>query len=110
MDDRFERLKAFILKQSWLGQIDLTRDTLIEEDLGITGDDAIEFIIAYSEYCQVDISNFLADKYFRTEGGFWPILRLFLKGKKSRERSLTVGDLENGIIHKKLDEDIINAT
>jgi hypothetical protein len=97
----FEKLKLFTIKEAFLTKEKLTRDTKLYEDLGITGDDAIEFILAYSKYFQVDVVNFMAADYFEDEGRS----TLFRKG--TNKKIITLGDLEKGIIAGKLNEEII---
>ena len=81
----------------------------MQRDLGVYGDDAIEFLVAYSDKFQVDVTNFMAADYFDGEGpdvlGF--VLALFIPAKKQR-KDLTVGHLQKGIIAKRLDEQVIH--
>jgi acyl carrier protein len=88
----------------------LTLETRIEEDLRITGDDAVGFLLAYSKKFNVDVSAFNADDYFEGEIDMVTetFLRLFL-GKKKRLKNLKIAHLEAGIIHGTLNEDVINS-
>lgn len=89
----------------------ITRETCLEKNLGITGDDAVEFILEYGQKFDVDISNFNIRKYFTPEGDtiFPGIIRFFLGKNDPKESELTIGDLEKGIIKKRLDEEVINS-
>lgn len=72
-------------------------------DLGLDGDDADEFLKAYSKKFQVDLSNFNFTKYFQPEGiSFFQGLYswLFLKNKQI---PLTISDLIVGIENGKLE-------
>ncbi|CAM1344059.1 DUF1493 family protein [Tenacibaculum amylolyticum] len=69
-----------------------TRSTLLENDLGITGDDGCDFIKEYAIVFSVDISEFLPSKYFYPEPSLWRSFR------NIKIQPLTLGDLENGII------------
>ncbi len=93
----------------------ITRETCLEKDLGITGDDAVELLLEYSKKFSVDVSNFMAADYFEGEGIQMdiinPIIRL-ITGKKKKEvikKELTVGDLEKGVGVGRLDEEVING-
>lgn len=78
----------------------LTREHKIEEDLGITGDDADEFLHLFINRFSVDTTGFDISKYFNDEG-FDPLGLSFLIRKVFRkplpnksEHKLTLGDLE----------------
>ena len=104
----FNKLKAFVIKQSSVDDEEITRDTRIEDELGVTGDDAVDFIIAYGEEFNVDVTRFMAADYFGPERSL-PLPGLFetISGHKSKRKMLTVGDLEKGILAGYLDEKVI---
>jgi hypothetical protein len=107
-----ERLQIFIEKERWRYKFPLTNDVRLYEDLGIYGDDAVDFIVAFGKEFNVDVSNFLAADYFKGEGIdiITPILNLF-KSKHLivNKKSLTLGHLEKSIKAGRLDEEIINS-
>jgi hypothetical protein len=45
----FDKLKTFVMKESVVDDEKVTKDTKIENDLGVTGDDAVDFLVAYSK-------------------------------------------------------------
>lgn len=104
-DSIFENIKFFVEKKRWKYDFQLLRTTQLEDDLQITGDDAIEFIIAFGKTFSVDVSTFNAAEYFEPEGDIiLPAIIRFLKGdKKKQYEVLTLGDLEDAVISKKLD-------
>jgi len=108
MEDINKELISFI-PTFWLkkGKI-LNRSIRIEEDLGIYGDDAADFMDDYRRKFNVDISNFNFRKYFSEEFNFlgWIYFKLF-PSSKQKIKTLTVGDLEKGIKYGKLDDEII---
>ena len=109
-DETFDKLKDFVIKQSAVDDEEITRETQIEDHLGVTGDDAVEFLIAYGKVFNVDVTKFMAADYFAGEGGIkMPsfIQRLF--GIKRSRKILTVGHLEKGIYGGRLDEEVINS-
>lgn len=87
---------------------EITADTGIQRDLGVYGDDATEFLLAYAKTFRVDVTQLMAADYFDGESpdvlGF--ILRLFVLAKQNR-KELTVGHLQKGIDAKRLDEQVI---
>ncbi len=97
----FESLVLFIRNESREFKKSITRETLIENDLGVTGDDAAEMILNYSKKYKVDISNFLFAKYFNEEPS------VFTSEKKIWPFS--IGHLEKAAIAGRLDEEIINS-
>jgi hypothetical protein len=108
--DLFDRLRRFILKEAFLSDLEITDDTIIETEIGITGDDADEFINAFSNEFNVDVSNFEIGKYFKGEGDttFINIFNFFSKKKPAATSlKLTVGDLKRAIIARKLDDTVI---
>jgi len=106
----FERLKKFIIRETFVNDVEITSNTIIETEFGVTGDDADNFIIAFSKEFNVDVSNFEIAKHFKGEGDTTLIsIFNFFKGKKTEEKylALTVGDLERAVIAGKLDETVI---
>lgn len=95
--DTFEKIKEFVIRESLVDNLEITRMTTIERDLGITGDDAWNLMEKFrNEFC-VDISNFEFDKYFQEEGS-WVLGWLFnIFKKRNMREKLTVGQLEEAI-------------
>jgi acyl carrier protein len=111
----FNRLNKFIFEQGFgykysfplsFRKKELTRETSIENDLRITGDDADEFIIAFGKEFNVDVSKFPIGDYFGDEGD--PILPAIL-GKERKLKKLTIGQLEKAVVAGHLDENVINS-
>jgi len=96
----YESLLAFVQKESGAYDITIGRDTEIEKGLGITGEDAEDFIIKFAKKYKVDVSNFLFVEYFNDE----PTAFSFGRDVKS----LTVGHLEKAAKVGKLDNGVIN--
>ncbi|MBP4139794.1 DUF1493 family protein [Flavobacterium cupreum] len=105
-EEIFNKLKEFVVNQSAVNDQIITRSTQIENDLGVYGEDAVEFIVAFGKGFNVDVSRFMASDYFSPEGDFiLPAIIRFLTNKKKKERkSFTIGHLEKAIIAGKLDE------
>lgn len=110
-DEIFERIKSLVVKQMGRYRKPLTRETCLEKDLGMTGDDAFEFIRDFSKQFDVDISKFEMRKYFMPEAdSVLPmIIRLFTDKKNPKEAELKLGDLEKAAIAGRLDDNIISG-
>lgn len=102
--DIFESLVQFVEIQRWKYNFPLKKTTQIERELRITGDDAIEFLIEYGKYFNVDVTKFMAADYFDGEGMNW-----LLPNSNSNKKILTLGDLVKGIIAGQLNEQVINS-
>jgi acyl carrier protein len=109
-DTIFNRIKQFTNKQAGIIEEKITENSSLENDLGIYGDDAVEFIIAFGKEFNVDVSKFMAAKYFSPEGDIIlpGIIRLVTGKKKSKQKDLTVRHLMKAITSGRLDEDVIN--
>jgi len=107
----FNNLKDFVIKQSYVDDEVITSETKIEDDLGVSGADAVEFIIAYGKEFNVDVTKFMAADYFSPDGDVIlpALIRIFTCKAKPSRKILTVGHLEKGIIAGRLDEEVINS-
>jgi hypothetical protein len=82
----------------------LTRDTALERDLGITGDDAAELLMKFHETFKVDFTNFNINQYFYPEGdAMLPgLIRSIIRKPNPKQKELTIGDLEKAVRAGKL--------
>jgi len=101
--EKFGELVQFTIEQSCVDDEPITRETRLYDDLGIYGDDAVDFLIAFGKKFNVNVSRFMAADYFKGEG--IDILGL----GHAPTKTLTVGHLEKGIIAGRLDEEVINS-
>ena len=110
-DEIFEKIKLLVIDKMGKYRRPLIRDTTLEKDLGMSGDDAVEFILEFSEKFNVDVSRFEIKKYFFPEGdSVLPAIIGFLTGRKSqKQKELKLADLEKAVIAGRLDEEIINS-
>ena len=101
-------LYKLISKTSHVNIEKIQHTSRLEKDLGIDGDDAINFLTEYSNKFKVNIDNLECDKYFTSE---YPVVLFYLSkifpklGSKTDE--LTVHDLIIGIENHRLDDAII---
>lgn len=100
-------LNSFIIKQTGVSIEELSDETSLEGDLGIYGDDGVDFIIAFGNAFNVDVSNFMAKNYFSAEGDL--ILPAIINLFKKKRKELRLKHLEKAIIIGRLDEDVINS-
>lgn len=108
-EDILDSIISFIEYKMGKNKTQMSRNTCLERDLGIYGDDAVELLLDYGEKFNVDLSKFNASEYFSPEGdSILPsIIRLFTEKKETKTKELTIGDLEKGIYAGYLNEDII---
>lgn len=110
-DNIWDELEIFIRKEAGVfpGK-NLDRDTSLEDDLDITGDDAVDFMRNFFDYFNVDIGDIDLRRYFYGEGSFLYIfIKLIFnkKSEKSKMLPLTLRMLEKAIILKKWDTNTI---
>jgi|ERR1035437_4071105 acyl carrier protein len=108
-NELFERLKQFTIKQTCVSKkILICGHTSIADDLGVNGDDAIDYILAFGKEFNVDVSKFNAPTYFEDEHNilmvslFKSIFRI-----KDSKKILRIGHLQKAILLGKLDESVI---
>ena len=100
-ETQFTRLVSFIRDLSGEHEAVITRETLIENDLGVTGDDAYELIVKFSKIFHVNVREFKFQRYFNDEPSIFDTSRKVLP--------LMVGHLEKAMIAGRLDEEVINS-
>ena len=107
----FEKLKEFTVEQAGLEEKEITENASLENDLGIYGDDAIEYLVAFGKKFNVDISKFMAADYVSAEGIdiIGPVVRLFTGKKEKTRKDLTIRHLEKAVLAGRLDEEVINS-
>jgi acyl carrier protein len=94
-----EEVKAFVAEVWYEPRRGLAAETSVNDDLGMDGDDGVEFMLAFAERFSVDLASFPHDKYFGPEAGATPlsmvegIIRRVTTGKWSDLAPLTLRDL-----------------
>jgi len=88
------------IKQHTKTQKLLKPTTKINHDLGLDGDDALEFMQAYADTYNVDLTNFVFHNYFGEEKSINPValIRHLLKG--SELKPLTIEMLMDASISR----------
>jgi acyl carrier protein len=103
-NDLFEQITQFVEKERWGLTMPFSRNTELLKDLKLWGDDASEFIVAFSKQFDVDVSEFDFDKYFYPEGDLIlpAIFDFILRRKRPNKAKITLGDLERAVTIRKL--------
>ena len=106
MNRDYKNILALIPEQMYSNLKVIDGNLELEEDLGITGDDADIFLNKFSQEFNVDINEFRVADFFDSEfeGGFKNLLRFLFKNafRKSQDRRITLGDLAEAIETGKL--------
>jgi len=107
----FNKLKVFTIKQAAVTEEEVTEDASLENDLGVYGGDAADFIKAFGKEFGVDVSRFIIGEYFRPDGDVIlpALIRLFTGRKRPERKDLTIRHLEKAILAGRLDEEVINS-
>lgn len=93
-----DKIVTFLRKELMIREVTLHGSVRLEADLGVTGDDAVELILAFGIAFQVDVTKFPINDYFGPEG-----LDVFCLYPDSKSRkSLTIDDLERAVVDGKL--------
>lgn len=82
----FEEIQSFISEFCVIEKEELTPEAKLYHDLGVTGDDAVEFMEAFIDKYDIDDTDFYFDKYFRGEGLSLVDLYYFLFERKKLKR------------------------
>lgn len=116
-DDTWERLEAFTrnaLGRPLLGgKLKLQPESRLEQDLGVSGLDGVEFIDKWAVTLGVDAQRFPYRRYFGPEGQelLSSFIGLFVKRLRQPERRpLTLGMLAEATRRGKWDTDSIVAS
>ncbi|WP_321968053.1 DUF1493 family protein [Burkholderia cepacia] len=104
----WDELKQFVARNADIGiKKSLTRSTLVERDLDITGDDAIDFMNKFFNNFCVQTGDFSFERYFSGEGFNLIDIVLMLISKKARMKyhkvPLTLGMLHQAIVDGRWD-------
>ncbi|MCR1767872.1 DUF1493 family protein [Burkholderia glumae] len=99
-DDIWQRLEEFTREELGRpllgGSLNIKPESRLEQDLGLTGLDAVEFIDEWAERFNVDAKDFPYRRYFGPEGQelLSSIIGLFSRARRRPERvPLTMGML-----------------
>jgi len=94
----FKQVKDFIITERWEYDFEIKRNTSLQNDLKIYGDDASDILYKFCKKFKVDYTNFQFDNYFRPELSWTDFFK-----KKKKYKEFTVDDLVKAIDRKKLE-------
>jgi acyl carrier protein len=104
----FNEVRLFTAGFQGLLESDIEQNSSIQDDLGIWGDDAIEFVLAFAKEFNVDVSKFMAADYFTGEGEFILSSKRTSKFKDPTRKDLTISHLVKAAEAGRLDEEVIH--
>ena len=90
----FNILVSFIREEISEYRINIDQQTLIEDDLGVTGDEAIELIQTFAKKFDINITDFEYSKYFYPEPSIFNVV--------TPVKPLTIGNLYDSLKLGKL--------
>jgi acyl carrier protein len=102
-----EEVKAFVAEFWYEPKGGLSAETSVNDDLGMDGDDGVEFMEAFSVHFGVDLGAFPHDRYFGPEAAANPIsiiagiIRRVTTGKWSDLSPLTLRDLVEAVENRR---------
>lgn len=100
-NSKFTELVSFIRDIIGEYEMIITRETAIESDLGVSGDEAGRLVVTLSKKYGFSIENFRFSRYFNDEPSFFCNSR--------NVQPFTVGHIEKAILAGRLDEEVINS-
>lgn len=102
--DLLNEIRPFTADIAGLDPNEIREHSLLEKDLGVYGDDAVEYLIAFGKRFNVNVSRFMAADYFSGEGISlnWPF------GHASQKKELSIAHLIKSVKAGRLDEAVIN--
>ncbi|MGN6420024.1 MAG: DUF1493 family protein [Pseudobacter sp.] len=110
----FDRIKSFIIEKAHVEAWEVIKTASLQNDLGIYGNDAVEFFNAFSKEFSVDVSGFVLDDYFDAEassdfmGVIFKLLPKKIQGNyPHRKKEFTVEHLIKAVQAGKLNEQVI---
>lgn len=115
-DEVWKKLEAFAreeLGKPIFGQLRIEPNSKLEDELGLTGTDAVDFIDKWAERFGVAAEGFPYDRYFGPEGLdlIGAIASLFSKrDRKAATQPLTLGMLADAMRAGRWDTAAIEAT
>ena len=86
---------AFVAESTGVAPGQVTLSSRLAQDLGLDGDDAVEFMEAFKSHFGVDLSAFEFRRHFGPEAAFSPLHWLFWLVVPSRRPHLTPITVQN---------------
>ena len=96
---------AVVARKAGIATEQVSLNSRLVQDLYIDGDDAMDLILEISRSCLIDVSEFNASTYFKSEPSLLSLLPFLPSQKRNRleqKRPLTVGELVEAVRLRKL--------
>jgi len=97
-------VRQFVHEYAGVPKDEISEHTILQKEIGLEGDNAGEFMVAYSKKFPVDLEAFDFNKYFDLEGGFNPIYfvhLLLVKPDRLKKKDITVSNLADAVVARK---------
>lgn len=94
-----KKVIQFVAEMVCIPKQSIKLESQLMRDLGLDGDDALEFFKIFQEKFSIDLSKFFVSCHFGEEGAYFPLLsdlKIFFMGKR-KFIPISVGDLIDGI-------------
>ncbi len=103
METTFSKIAEFIIQELGNFRKPLNKNTTLDKDLGLAGDDAGEFMSLFFREFSIETKNFDFEKHFVLEG--FSLINFSALFKKSKQKNtkyipITLGHLEKVAIEK----------
>jgi hypothetical protein len=96
----FEEVICFTKEFSGEEKVNYNENTDIEKNVGITGDDAWDYLVAFGKKFNVDVSKFDFDDHFDMEGAYF--FGVEMTNINRNKKPITIGVLVDAIISGKI--------
>ena len=99
----YEQLYKFLKEETGKSLNDASPVLRLKKDLGVYGDEAIDFIERFSREFNIDVRSFDVARYFGSEvDAITEFLLRFFQRTKSKKRDLTTDDLKAALVTGRL--------
>ncbi len=100
----YTKVIKFVYKKRWKYKKEITSESTLEKDLGITGDDGEDFMFDFFNEFNIDYDKFNPNRYFHREGHdtiFSIIFSFLVRNKSTPKYDIKISDLEKALQEKK---------
>jgi len=97
-------IRQFVHECAGVPKDEISEHTILQKELGLEGDDAGEFMVAYLKKFCVALEAFDFNDYFDLEGGFNPnyfVYLLLVKPDRLKKKDITVSNLFDVAVARK---------
>jgi len=91
--DLEEKLIAWVVQETSFDRSRVNLKSGLANDIGLDGDDAVEFMTRYAQAFNVDMTSFVFHDYFNNEAAWSPLAVVLAPFQKKEKKSLLISDL-----------------